>query len=379
MYQRNKRATSIAAFLLAAFQIVADPLDHWTLGNVGAPVVLRAVTYGNGQFVAVGDAGAIFTSPDGAVWTPRQSGTSNTILTICYGKGLFVAGDGNPSSSQADWGVLTSRDGSNWTRTRYPTWGFITSVVFGQNRFVAATRWAAAVSEDGVHWTDLFIPGWASMIGYGQNLFIAASDTTLISTNGIDWTFASGTTRLLQSVTYGNGIFVGTDRNSGTPGDVVTTTNGVWTHWPNTGTIYGFGSVAFAHDTFVLAGDTGVIFTSKTGTNWTERVPGMFYDLGLAYVAYGNGVVMIVGAQGVVLQSDHYGPPIARISKPAALGRSVVRVSVSAEKEKICTLQGSADLENWVDLHSYTNYDGLAEFDEPSGTNATGFYRAVTE
>ena len=44
MYRRNKRAAIIAAFLLAAFQIVADPLDHWTLGNVGAPVVLRAIT-----------------------------------------------------------------------------------------------------------------------------------------------------------------------------------------------------------------------------------------------------------------------------------------------------------------------------------------------
>ena len=32
------------------------------------------------QFVAVGDAGTILTSPDGITWTARTSGTGNTLL-----------------------------------------------------------------------------------------------------------------------------------------------------------------------------------------------------------------------------------------------------------------------------------------------------------
>jgi hypothetical protein len=66
------------------------------------------VTYGNGLFVAVGDGGAILTSPDGVTWTPRTSGTSNTLFGVTYGNGLFVAvGDGGA--------ILTSPDGVNWT------------------------------------------------------------------------------------------------------------------------------------------------------------------------------------------------------------------------------------------------------------------------
>ena len=50
-----------------------------------APVVgandLNAVIYG-GQFVAVGSAGGIYTSPDGLTWTPRTSGTTADLTAV---------------------------------------------------------------------------------------------------------------------------------------------------------------------------------------------------------------------------------------------------------------------------------------------------------
>jgi hypothetical protein len=52
---------------------------------------LNAVAYGNGLFVAVGYGGTILTSPDGAGWTARTSGTSNALLGVAYGNGKFVA------------------------------------------------------------------------------------------------------------------------------------------------------------------------------------------------------------------------------------------------------------------------------------------------
>jgi photosystem II stability/assembly factor-like uncharacterized protein len=52
---------------------------------------LNAVAYGNGLFVAVGYGGTILTSPDGAGWTKRTSGTSNGLVGVAYGNNRFVA------------------------------------------------------------------------------------------------------------------------------------------------------------------------------------------------------------------------------------------------------------------------------------------------
>jgi hypothetical protein len=49
------------------------------------------VTYGDGQFVAVGSLGTILTSTDGTVWTTRNSGTTIYLISVTYGNGQFVA------------------------------------------------------------------------------------------------------------------------------------------------------------------------------------------------------------------------------------------------------------------------------------------------
>lgn len=70
----------------------------------------RAVTFGNGLFVAVGydtaaGQGAVMTSPDGITWTNRTAPASdNTWAAVTYKDGLFVA----VSSSGTFDGVMTS-------------------------------------------------------------------------------------------------------------------------------------------------------------------------------------------------------------------------------------------------------------------------------
>ena len=46
---------------------------------------IHAMAYGAGVYVMVCDAGAIFTSTDGATWTSRTSGTATTLLNVYYG------------------------------------------------------------------------------------------------------------------------------------------------------------------------------------------------------------------------------------------------------------------------------------------------------
>lgn len=63
----------------------------WRISDAGTNQALFSVTYGNGQFVAVGDSGAIVASPDGITWTQKYSGTAECLMSVTYGNGQFVA------------------------------------------------------------------------------------------------------------------------------------------------------------------------------------------------------------------------------------------------------------------------------------------------
>ena len=70
---------------------------------------LNGVTYGNGQFVAVGAAGAILTSKDGSSWTPRFPNTRADLFDVAWNGSLFVA-------VGAGGAAYTSPDGIFWAR-----------------------------------------------------------------------------------------------------------------------------------------------------------------------------------------------------------------------------------------------------------------------
>ncbi len=71
----------------------------WTSRGSGTSFGLSAITYGDGQFVAVGDAtfgvwlGRLWTSPDGVTWTERTSAIDLTgqLTSVAFGHHTFVA------------------------------------------------------------------------------------------------------------------------------------------------------------------------------------------------------------------------------------------------------------------------------------------------
>src|SRR5436309_6892712 len=78
---------------------------NWVLRPHGGTVWgFNAITYGNGQFVAVCGGGAIVSSTDGINWIERKSGTQHNLTGVAYGEGQFIAvSDGGQ--------ILTSSDG----------------------------------------------------------------------------------------------------------------------------------------------------------------------------------------------------------------------------------------------------------------------------
>jgi hypothetical protein len=108
----------------------ADPLDHWHLRNpLPTSNLLYGVTYGNGIFVAVGDIGTIITSPEGEIWTIRNSGTSDHLRGIGFGNNIFVAVGFNGT-------ILTSPNGVTWTKRNSNTREILFSVTYGNGIFV---------------------------------------------------------------------------------------------------------------------------------------------------------------------------------------------------------------------------------------------------
>ncbi len=87
----------------------------WTGIRLDVNNRLKAVTYGNGQFVAVGVNGKIYTSPDAVTWTLIASNLSATLQDIVYWDGEYYVVDdsGNlwVSTNITTWTLILNADG----------------------------------------------------------------------------------------------------------------------------------------------------------------------------------------------------------------------------------------------------------------------------
>src|SRR5947207_9531772 len=109
------RTAIIASSLLIVYRSVAlvDQFDPLVSRFSGSSETLRAATYGNGTYVAIGDNGTVVSSRDSVTWIPRASGTTNRLNSVAYGQAGFVAvGEGGPALPST---IVTSLDGIMWT------------------------------------------------------------------------------------------------------------------------------------------------------------------------------------------------------------------------------------------------------------------------
>ena len=377
----------------------ADPLDEWTGVDTGGGETLRAITFGNGQFVMVGDHGVVFTSPDGAQWTSRDSGVAIGLNGITYGDGQFVAVGGYGDGTTFMSAILTSFDGITWTKQSPDTDTHFTAITYAQGRFVAGgyghnPRGAESVwSSDGVVWTPwewkltdpIRDPFGLDSITYGNGLFVAVFQGNegtvpvgcfLTSSNGEAWAktrYPSG----LSAVAFGNGQFAAAGgyfeypQGGGTRHHslIYSSTDGTnWT-WradePQGGVMY---AIAYGAGQFVAAGEYST-YSSPDGIKWTSHYTG-----GVARgVAYGNGRFVLAVGTGA-MRSGTIGPKLGASLSPE--GQFVGRVS-GAEGQQF-GIQTSTNLGSWNALTNVTVTNGVGTFTDPIGTNNTQrFYKAL--
>ncbi len=335
-------------FLLIAMEGLADPLNNWAWrfphpqGNI-----LEGVTYGAGQFIAVGDNGTIITSTDGFHWSNQVSGTSVCLRGVAYTNGEYAAVGDNGV-------ILISTNGGNWSqvpaittnRLRAISSGFFGTQSAPVMQFLAAGDSGTVVASDnGTNWYQVSSGTSNNLYGvtwrYATYYTVVGTDGTVLKINNahirqIASTNVGTTGNLYAVATDGNLAYVaGGDLNGtlftssfGTNEILYSDVSGyVWGNidWLNgvgesppyqtlwylseyfiiTGMTCGAaGFVAVGYTGYDLEYHPAVVLTAPDGVTWTE-LPSSICEDGLNAVAYGNGMYVGVGDFGSIAVSTN--------------------------------------------------------------------------
>ena len=327
------RVLALAAGLLAlalpltimAGQGGASPYQ-WTTSVAGSSQ-LHGVVWDGTQFVAFGDGGAVYTSPDGQKWTAAQSGTDKALQAAAWsGKSLVAVG--------SEGLLLQSPDAKAWSVKAHGLPAAATAVAYGQIKaekglFVAVgPQGLIFTSHDGSIWKHRVSGTTQNLnaVTYGDGLFVAVGDAGAIlpSADGKQWAPASGASVSLQGVAFGNGLYVAVGQN----GAIYTSADA--RAWSAAQAPQGesLTAVTYTGMGFVAVGQGGAILRSADGQSWAaEQSP---LSTWLHGVTYGQGHVVAVGDGGIVVLA---GTPLyigGTVTITNASGQPIYGVTVTA-------------------------------------------------
>ena len=195
----------------AGSSAVSTSGQGWSIGGSLSGSGWSAVAYGNGLFVAVNSvSSAIRQSSDGLTWTSSSGGAAG-YSAIYYGNGRFIAiGTGTDvaySSDSFTWNHATMPSSSSWADLTYSSIGTWVAIATGGNI-------AAYSTDNGATWQSTTLPGAAnwSAVSWGNGRFVAVaygSATAAYSFDGVTWIASTMPVATNWSdVSYGQGLFV---------------------------------------------------------------------------------------------------------------------------------------------------------------------------
>jgi hypothetical protein len=98
-------------FILHSIAITSADGTTWAEHAIPAGEY-QSICRGAGLYVAVGNYGAVSTSPDGSTWTARTAANANNWISVTYAAGQYVAVGVDLGHGEV---VMTSPDGFTWT------------------------------------------------------------------------------------------------------------------------------------------------------------------------------------------------------------------------------------------------------------------------
>jgi hypothetical protein len=292
------RLPVIASLVIVGLTAATTMAQAWTkVSPAPTSEGLTGVVYAKSLFVAVGDSGAILTSPDGFTWTSRTSGVKKMLYAVSANATVFVAvGEGGT--------ILTSTNGTSWTSRTSKTTSDLHGVAWSGTTFVAAGYTSAVVtSTDGTSWTSRTLGTDTDLNGvaWGNGKFVAAGFDGM---NGTVNTSPNGTTWTSQTIDAPNGLlsvaWCGNAFIAGSLGLVVSSDGTAWTTY-SPGLSNFIFCTAGNSSRMVAVGAMGTILSSSDDTTWTEENSGDTASLNC--VAWGDNMFIAVGEAGTILTS----------------------------------------------------------------------------
>ncbi len=284
-------------------------LGNTTLNGVAA----QSDANGNTRFVAVGNAGTIYTSNyfnahtplSWTAVTPTLPTPTPDFSTVVYG-GVFLAAGSNGT-------VLRSTDAQTWTlQTTGTTRNILAITTNGAGGYVAVGQGGLILTSlDGINWNTQTSGTTQNLYAatYGDGLWIVVGQGGLLltSTNGVTWTPAPALThRDLNGIAYGlitdattgstSGAFIAVGA-AGT--QLISTDQGASWRLGNIGN-NNLKAILFGRQ-FIAAGNNGSLYTSTDGTQWTLQSSGTSNDLNA--LSAGISGLAAVGAAGTTLSA----------------------------------------------------------------------------
>jgi hypothetical protein len=176
------------------------------------------IAFGSGRFVIIGYPSATAVSTDGLTWP-----TNAEIEAVTFGAGQFVAVGAQyheysyPQFGQYELLMMRSTNGSSWDATLPWIRGRLYAATYGNGTFVAIGESSSLLtSSDGfMTWTtQRFPPGvsyYFSDVIWAGGLFAACANggILLTSPDGTNWTPHVTGAETIQSLGYRQGQFVG--------------------------------------------------------------------------------------------------------------------------------------------------------------------------
>ena len=267
-------------------------------------IVAAAAGVAASIIIAVGNAGVIRKSTDGGLtWASKTSGTSEHLLSVCHGAGIWIIVGANDT-------ILRSTDGGEtWAAQTSPLSGFRGNCVrYVNGWFVAGGRVGTSVriirSTNGSSWSSSSVSGTSTVLSgisyaFGRYVCAGSGADIIYSTNLTSWSPAtvSGVSNDFDSLIFGNGYMVAPAGSFGTGARSTNgTTFSAWTRPSSTNMLM----TCFDGTQFVQVGTTK-LWTATTPTSWTEAsITGPTYGTGLIFK---DTLYVIVGDNGYIATS----------------------------------------------------------------------------
>jgi hypothetical protein len=286
---------------------------------------LRAVAWGNNQFIAVGAQATVLTSPDGISWTVRSSGGTDRYDGVVWTGTEFVV---LTKSGQ----VLRGTDGITWVSSQSypPLW--LEGLTWSDARFVAVgAAGTIKTSLDGASWSSVTPPILASstlhaVVWSGTQMAPTGDPVALLGSIApyfLDLpstrTIALGASTTFSTVFSAIGAtFQWLKNDAPLPSQTstsLTLTNaqisdigvyrieasylgGTYTSNPVNFGLIGYGTTG---QQFIAVGAGGTILSSPDGLTWSPRVSGT--TARLRAVLASHNLFVAVGQAGTILTS----------------------------------------------------------------------------